>query len=418
MKSAPASIEIIDACRTWSYEPSSAVSMITLRWASPQASFTRTISSITRVSSPDRNASREITMSISSAPAATASSVSRSLTSSEAWPDGNAVATEAAFTPVPSSDSRTTPTSEGYTHTAAQDGISGIVGAGQTALAHRWRTLPAVSAPSSVVRSVIDTASRMPCCFAVVLIERLPSSAARSSIPTRSTWGSRRITAQYAAMACVNLSRHLARCQLRLTSMPVPTEIATPDDPAEALAAVVALRRLADRLERAAVARAIDEGWTWRAGGGGARRDAAGRPQEARAPARVKNRGTDEAENPIQDVRTINELLTARGGPRAPRGRVPARRRAPAAYRPSSCPRARRGGRSSASAPTPTRFAPAVVAAAHGRPARDGHRRRRRRRRLRAADRPKPSRWYRAKRHAASAFQAAGGAAPATTAPG
>ena len=45
--------------------------------------------------------------------------------------------------------------------------------------------------------------------------------------------------------------------------MPVPTEIAAPDDPAEALAAVVALRRLADRLERAAVARAIDEGWTW-----------------------------------------------------------------------------------------------------------------------------------------------------------
>lgn len=45
--------------------------------------------------------------------------------------------------------------------------------------------------------------------------------------------------------------------------MPVSTEIAAPDDPAEALAAVVALRRLADRLERAAVARAIDEGWTW-----------------------------------------------------------------------------------------------------------------------------------------------------------
>jgi DNA-directed RNA polymerase specialized sigma24 family protein len=45
--------------------------------------------------------------------------------------------------------------------------------------------------------------------------------------------------------------------------MPLSTEIAAPDDPAEALAAVVALRRLADRLERAAVARAIDEGWTW-----------------------------------------------------------------------------------------------------------------------------------------------------------
>jgi DNA-directed RNA polymerase specialized sigma24 family protein len=49
----------------------------------------------------------------------------------------------------------------------------------------------------------------------------------------------------------------------RVDSVTVPTEIATPDDPDEALAAVVALRRLADRLERAAVARAIEEGWTW-----------------------------------------------------------------------------------------------------------------------------------------------------------
>jgi DNA-directed RNA polymerase specialized sigma24 family protein len=40
-------------------------------------------------------------------------------------------------------------------------------------------------------------------------------------------------------------------------------EIPPPEDPAAALAAVVALRRLADRLERAAVKRAIDEGWTW-----------------------------------------------------------------------------------------------------------------------------------------------------------
>ena len=40
-------------------------------------------------------------------------------------------------------------------------------------------------------------------------------------------------------------------------------EIPPPEEPAAALAAVVALRRLADRLERAAVARAIDDGWTW-----------------------------------------------------------------------------------------------------------------------------------------------------------
>ena len=39
--------------------------------------------------------------------------------------------------------------------------------------------------------------------------------------------------------------------------------IPSPDDPAEALAAVVSLRRLAEQLERAAVARAVAEGWTW-----------------------------------------------------------------------------------------------------------------------------------------------------------
>ena len=36
-----------------------------------------------------------------------------------------------------------------------------------------------------------------------------------------------------------------------------------PEDPAAALAAVVALRRQADRLERASVARALEHGWTW-----------------------------------------------------------------------------------------------------------------------------------------------------------
>jgi DNA-directed RNA polymerase specialized sigma24 family protein len=40
-------------------------------------------------------------------------------------------------------------------------------------------------------------------------------------------------------------------------------KIPSPDDPAEALAAVVALRRLAEQLERAAVARACEQGWTW-----------------------------------------------------------------------------------------------------------------------------------------------------------
>lgn len=40
---------------------------------------------------------------------------------------------------------------------------------------------------------------------------------------------------------------------------PVPD----PSRPAEALAAVVALRRLADQLEHAAVQAASEQGWTW-----------------------------------------------------------------------------------------------------------------------------------------------------------
>jgi DNA-directed RNA polymerase specialized sigma24 family protein len=36
-----------------------------------------------------------------------------------------------------------------------------------------------------------------------------------------------------------------------------------PDDPADALAAVVALRLAADKLERKAVAAAIAQGWSW-----------------------------------------------------------------------------------------------------------------------------------------------------------
>jgi len=40
-------------------------------------------------------------------------------------------------------------------------------------------------------------------------------------------------------------------------------EAKTPADPADGLAAVVALRRLADRLEAAEVERALRDGWSW-----------------------------------------------------------------------------------------------------------------------------------------------------------
>ena len=52
-------------------------------------------------------------MSISSAPAATASSVSRSFASSDTWPAGKPVATDAVFTPVPFSASFAVATSDG-----------------------------------------------------------------------------------------------------------------------------------------------------------------------------------------------------------------------------------------------------------------------------------------------------------------
>jgi hypothetical protein len=42
-----------------------------------------------------------------------------------------------------------------------------------------------------------------------------------------------------------------------------PIELPTTGDPADGLAAVVALRRLADRLEAAEVERALRAGWTW-----------------------------------------------------------------------------------------------------------------------------------------------------------
>ena len=40
-------------------------------------------------------------------------------------------------------------------------------------------------------------------------------------------------------------------------------DLGTPTDPADGLAAVVALRRLADRVEADAVERALRDGWTW-----------------------------------------------------------------------------------------------------------------------------------------------------------
>jgi hypothetical protein len=43
----------------------------------------------------------------------------------------------------------------------------------------------------------------------------------------------------------------------------LPTELTLPEEPADGLAAAVALRRLADRLEAEHVEHAIRDGWSW-----------------------------------------------------------------------------------------------------------------------------------------------------------
>ncbi len=45
--------------------------------------------------------------------------------------------------------------------------------------------------------------------------------------------------------------------------MPTLPPLPNPDDPASALAAVVALRRMADQLEQRAVAHALRQEWSW-----------------------------------------------------------------------------------------------------------------------------------------------------------
>jgi DNA-directed RNA polymerase specialized sigma24 family protein len=42
-----------------------------------------------------------------------------------------------------------------------------------------------------------------------------------------------------------------------------PDDVSAKDDPEQALASVVALRLMADRLERKAVAEALAQGWSW-----------------------------------------------------------------------------------------------------------------------------------------------------------
>src|SRR5438128_4291628 len=133
-------------------------------------------------------------MSISCAPTRTASSVSAILTEVKLCPDGNAVATEAIRTVLPRRCSTQSAMRSGYTHTAATEGMVASPGLGRMALAHMAATLPGVSAPSRVVRSMQRTARSSAQSLDDFLIERLASEAARSSAPTSSTLRTPRIS--------------------------------------------------------------------------------------------------------------------------------------------------------------------------------------------------------------------------------
>ncbi len=135
-------------------------------------------------------APRSMTMSISSAPSSTARRTSASFTSRGDWPLGNAVATLAILTDDPASACFATGTRFGiHAHRGAGPDARIARRAGMSALAHIARTLPGVSFPSSVVRSIMRTASLRPATLAAFLSERLPSAAARSSTATWSTGG-------------------------------------------------------------------------------------------------------------------------------------------------------------------------------------------------------------------------------------
>src|SRR5260370_13271405 len=118
-----------------------------------------------------------MTMSISSAPALTASAGWAMLIEVKLCPDGKAVGTEAIRTELPRTWSTQSGMRSGYTQTAATDGMVGSPGFGRIALAHIAATLPGVSAPSSVVRSMHRTARSSAHSLDDFLIDRFASDA-------------------------------------------------------------------------------------------------------------------------------------------------------------------------------------------------------------------------------------------------
>src|SRR6266487_394878 len=112
--------------------------------------------------------------------------------------------------------------------TAATEGTASSPGFGLSAFAHRAPTLPGVSAPSSVVRSMHRMARSSAHSLDCFLIERLARAAARSSAPTWSTDRTPRISeprcARDTETAIARLSTERREAPPRTTSAPVSLE--------------------------------------------------------------------------------------------------------------------------------------------------------------------------------------------------
>src|ERR1019366_9408428 len=105
--------------------------------------------------------------------------------------------------------------------TAATWGVAGSEGSGTIALAHSERTLASVSAPSSVVRSIMEIAVSTAQALDVFLMERVPNPAARASAPTWSTPGSpcsHRVNEALVSAPTPSISRARAVAMVELTA--------------------------------------------------------------------------------------------------------------------------------------------------------------------------------------------------------
>src|SRR6476620_2473933 len=116
---------------------------------------------------------------------------------------------------------------------AAGRGVLGSSGSGTRALAQRDRTLPTVSEPSRVVRSIIPMAVSIAQALLVVLIERVPRDAARASQPTWSTPGrpcSQEVRAWFVRRDTPRTSRACAvrSCAVRVVVLTVTTGVYPP----------------------------------------------------------------------------------------------------------------------------------------------------------------------------------------------